>query len=70
MFKPGDIVYDTRDKNIENIELTILGPEDFRMYDYNRPDENWELVRWESGEEYKSGWSHKNNLQLKEFGGE
>lgn len=33
----------------DNYIGTVLGPEDFDMYDYNRPSEKWELIDYGDG---------------------
>jgi len=41
-FKRGDKVVDWR-----GLKGIVLGPEDFDGYEYNRPSDKWELVKWD-----------------------
>lgn len=44
--------------------VTILGPEDFDGYEYNRPSPQWELIRYPSGQQAWCGniWLVKPTL--------
>lgn len=61
VFKRGDKVV-----NKDGAIGTVLGPEDYDGYEYNRPSKKWELVRVESlPEPYRTTWH--GNIWIKKI---
>jgi hypothetical protein len=63
MFKRGDVIED-----IAGNRGTVLGPEDFKGYDYNKPRSGttkWELVLWFF--DGSSSWISHNQLKKEVF---